>query len=130
MSLNPFKLYAQISALLKLKGAIQNMNMSELTTSSGRLTLLYSLASVGAAVVGLLPAVLVAKMVGVLVGIYMVYRTVAPALDAFTKWTSTPKDDAIVVELAAAVKVLTDKFGVPADAAATKDASNVKVDVK
>lgn len=128
MALNPFKLYAQISALLKIKGAINNMKMSELSTSSGRLTLLYSLASIAAAVMGLLPAVLVAKMVGILVGIYMVYRTIAPALETYAKWTATPKDDAIVAELAAAVKVLTDKFGTPPAAAAEKGVDNIKVE--
>lgn len=87
--------------------------MSELTTSSGRLILLNSICTVIAACLGILPAVLVAKIAAVLVLAYTLYRTLAPGLEALAKLTPTPKDDAALVELAAAVKVLTDKFGTP-----------------
>lgn len=130
MSLNPFKLYAQISALLKIKGAITNMKMSELTTSSGRLVLLNILGTVAAAAAGLLPAILVAKIVAGLTAAYLVYRTVAPGLEALAKMTATPKDDAIVAELAAAVKILTDKLGTPTAAAAEKGTDNTKISVQ
>lgn len=124
--MNPFKLYAQISALLKLKGALTNMKMSELSTSSGRLVLLNILGTVAAACAGLLPAILVAKITAILIGAYILYRTIAPALEGLAKMTATPKDDAVVAELAAAVKILTDKLGTPAAAAAEKGTDNVK----
>jgi len=130
MSLNPFKLYAQISAILKLKGAISNMKMSELSTSSGRMVLLNILGTVAAAFAGILPAVLVAKIVAGLTLAYIVYRAVAPALDALAKMTATPKDDALVAELAAAVKILTDKLGTPSVAAAEKGVDNTKVSIQ
>ena len=128
MSLNPLKWYAQIKALFAVKGAIQNMKFSELSTSTGRLVLLNSIVTIVLACMGILPAVLVAKITSGLIAAYALYRTAAPLLEYVAKLTPTPKDDAVVAELAAAVKLLTDKLGTPADAAVAKGVDNVKTE--
>ena len=74
---------------------------------------------------GLIPAALAAKIIAVVAVVYMVYRTIAPALEALAKMTPTPKDDAVLAELSAAVKLLTDKFGTPKDAAASTGVDNI-----
>lgn len=126
ISLNPFKLYAQISALFKIQKEVTNMKMSELSTSSGRLILLNSILTIAAAAMGLLPAVLVAKIAATLIGIYTLYRAIAPGLEAVAKMTATPKDDAALAELKAAVDLIVAKLGTPAKAAAEQDKDNTK----
>ena len=118
--------YSLVKALLKLNGGIKNMKLSELSTSSGRAMWLTNIMAIASAFWGFIPADLAAKIVAVLVAIYTVYRTIAPALESLAKMTATPKDDAVLAELAASVKALTDKFGTPKAAAAATETDNVK----
>lgn len=118
--------YSTLKALISISGGIKKMKLSELSTSSGRTMWLMSIASIAAAFWGFIPAELAAKIAAVLAAVYMVYRTIAPALEALAAKTKTPVDDAILAELAADVKLLTDKFGTPKDAAASTDSGNVK----
>lgn len=128
MTLNPIKWYTGIRELFAIKGAISNMKLSELSTSSGRMVWVMSLAGVISVGLGFLPAVLVAKITAVLATAYIVYRTVAPVLESLAKMTPTPKDDAVLAEIAEAVKALTDKYGTPSDTAATIGKDNVKTE--
>ena len=118
--------YSTLKALISISGGIKKMKLSELSTSSGRTMWLMSIASIAAAFWGFIPAALAAKIAAVLAAVYMVYRTIAPALEALAKMTPTPKDDAILAEIAADVKALTDKFGTPKDASASIGVDNVK----
>ena len=118
--------YSLVKALLKLNGGIKNMKLSELSTSSGRTMWLMTIANIAGAFWGFIPAALAAKITAVLAAVYMVYRTIAPALEALAAKTATPKDDALLAELAADVKALTDKFGTPKDAAAETGKDNIK----
>ncbi len=120
------KTYSLVKALLKLNGGMKNMKLSELSTSSGRTMWLMTIASIVAAFWGFIPAGLAAKIAVILASVYMVYRTIAPALEALAAKTKSPKDDAILAELAADVKFLTDKFGTPKDVAASNGTDNVK----
>ena len=112
--------YSTIKALISISGGIKKMKLSELSTSSGRTMWLVSLANILGAFWGFIPAALAAKITAVLAAVYMVYRTIAPALEALAAKTATAKDDAILAELAADVKLLTDKFGTPKDTAASQ----------
>ncbi len=112
--------YSTLKALISISGGIKKMKLSELSTSSGRTMWLMSIANIAAAFWGFIPADLAAEIVAVLAAVYMVYRTIAPALEALAKMTPTPKDDAILAEIAADVKALTDKFGTPKDAETAK----------
>ena len=120
--------YSTIKALISISGGIKKMKLSELSTSSGRTMWLVSLANILGAFWGFIPAELAAKITAVLAAVYMVYRTVAPALEALAAKTKTPVDDAILAELAADVKLLTDKFGTPKYTAATTETNNVKTE--
>ena len=120
--------YSTARALISISGGIKKMKLSELSTSSGRTMWLMSIASIAGAFWGFIPADLAAKISAVLAAVYMVYRTIAPALEALAAKTATPKDDAILAELAADVKLLTDKFGTPKDTAATTETNNVKAE--
>ena len=120
--------YSTIKALISISGGIKKMKLSELSTSSGRTMWLMSIANIAAAFWGFIPADLAAKIVAVLAAVYMVYCTIAPALEALAAKTATTKDDAILAELAADVKLLTDRFGTPKDAAASTGSDNVKTE--
>ena len=120
--------YNLVKALLKLNGGIKSMKLSELSTSSGRTMWLVSIASILGAFWGFIPADLSAKITAVLAAVYMVYRTIAPALEALAAKTKTPVDDAVLAELAADVKLLTDKFGTPKETAASTETPNVKTE--
>ena len=125
MTLNPLTWYKNIKALWVIKGEVSKMKISELSTSSGRTMWLTNLVMIFGAFWGLIPAALAAKIIAVVAVVYMVYRTIAPALEALAKMTPTPKDDAVLAELSAAVKLLTDKFGTPKDAAASTGVDNI-----
>ena len=112
--------YSTAKALISISGGIKKMKLSELSTSSGRTMWLMSIASIAAAFWGFIPADLAAKISAVLAAVYMVYRTIAPALEALAAKTATQTDDAILAELAADVKLLTDKFGTPKEGAKTE----------
>ena len=99
------------------------MSMSELSTSSGRLTLLTQIGTVIAAGMAFIPAVLAVKIVAILTAVYVFYRTVLPALQALVKITPTTKDDTALAELQAAVAALTAKFGTPTTPAVTLSVS-------
>lgn len=126
MTLNPIKWYTGIRELFAIKGAISNMKLSELSTSSGRMVWVMSLAGVVSVGLGFLPAVLVAKIITILATAYIVYRTAAPVLESLAKMTPTPKDDAVLAEIAMAVKAITDKYGTPSASASTKEMDNIK----
>ena len=99
------------------------MSMSELSTSSGRLTLLTQIGTVIAAGMAFIPAVLAVKIVAILTAVYVFYRTVLPALQALVKITPTTKDDTALAELQADVAALTAKFGTPTTPAVTLSVS-------
>lgn len=121
-------IFAKIKAVWSINKEIKKMKISELSTSSGRTMWLMSIAGIVSAVMGFLPATLVAKLIAMLATAYTVYRTVAPALESIAAKTKTPVDDAILAEISADVKALTDKFGTPKDVADTKDTDNVKTE--
>lgn len=123
---NPISLFKKIKALWVIKGEVSKMKISELSTSSGRTMWLTNIAMIVGAFWGLIPATLAAKIIAIVAMVYMVYRAIAPALEALAKMTPTPKDDAAIAELSAAVKLLTDKFGTPKDASASIGVDNVK----
>lgn len=98
MSLNPIKLYNQISALFKLKGLVQNMKLSELSTSEGRLTLILNVIAVYGSIQGFLPAALTAKIAVISVAAYAIARSLVKAAESIVKLTPSVKDDAVVAE--------------------------------
>lgn len=126
MTLNPLVWFKNIKTFWVIKGEVSKMKISELSTSSGRTMWLTNIAMIVGAFWGLIPATLAAKIVAIVAVVYMVYRTIAPALEALAKMTPTPKDDVALAELSAAVKLLTDKFGTPKETAAAIGVDNIK----
>lgn len=98
MSWNPLNWYKQISGLLKIKGLVQNMKLSELSTSEGRMTLILNVIAVYGAVQGFLPAALTAKIAVISVAAYAIARSLVKAAESIVKLTPSAKDDAIVAE--------------------------------
>jgi len=98
MSLNPIKLYNQIKALFKVKGEIEKMKLSELSTSEGRLTLILNVIAVYGSIQGFLPAALTAKIAVISVAAYAIARSLVKAAEAIVKLTPSTKDDEVVSE--------------------------------
>jgi hypothetical protein len=75
------KLWNEIKALLAVKKEITTMNMSELKTSEGRLTLILNILNIYAAIHGIIPADLAAKIGVISVSVYGVLRSVVKAAE-------------------------------------------------
>lgn len=101
-----FTIIKQIRALLKIKGELKNMKMSELQTSEGRLTILTNILGIWSALHGFIPAPLMAKLTVVSVGIYAIARSALKIAEVIAGMTKNVKDDAVVAE----AKVIVDKI--------------------
>ena len=85
------------------------MNISELKTSEGRLTLLSTLVTVYSAVQGLIPAELAAKLSVAYVSAFTIARAIVKAAQEIAKITANTKDDAIVDEASKALDIVAPK---------------------
>jgi hypothetical protein len=113
MTLNPFTWYRDISEILKIKGLVQNMKLSELQTSEGRLTLILNVIAVYGSIQGFLPAALTAKIAVVSVAAYSIARSLVKAAEAIVKLTPSTKDDAVVAEVGKVLDAVAPKTDQP-----------------
>lgn len=96
--MNPLDWYRKIKALVKINKEIRKMNISELKTSEGRMTLVLNLVSIYGALHGFIPAPLAAKIAVISIAAYAIARSLVKAAEAIVKLTPSAKDDVIVEE--------------------------------
>ena len=85
------------------------MNVNELKTSEGRLTLLTNVVAIYASVQGFIPATLSAKIATFSVAAYTIARAIVKAAQEIAKITANTKDDAIVAEADKALDIVAPK---------------------
>ncbi len=91
--------FAKLKALWAINKEIKKMNLSELKTSEGRLTLIMNIVAIYGSVQGFLPAALTAKIAVFSVAAYAIARSLTKAAEAIAKLTPSPKDDVVVAEV-------------------------------
>ena len=102
-------IFSKLKALWKLKTEVSKMNVNELKTSEGRLTLLTNVVAIYASVQGFIPATLSAKIATFSVAAYTIARAIVKAAQEIAKITANTKDDAIVAEADKALDIVAPK---------------------